>query len=212
MHSDRTHSDNRKHARTHAHTHPGSSITVATPLLCCIVIGCQVGLVLRPVGLSILPVSVAPLSVGMFVCPVSYQTHIYSPQHIHKHTRTVHFYFLAAWFLSVPPSYHLNHLYTFSFIFLLLYFCPPPFLHLSLTHKLLRFIFHSQITFFFYLSTVFPQCVFLSHSTHRLPSCSTSPSSSTKNFDVMPAPSLSLFLPHQPYHYISLLSILTFSP
>ena len=149
MHSDRTHSDNRKHARTHAHTHPGSSITVATPLLCCIVIGCQVGLVLRPVGLSILPVSVAPLSVGMFVCPVSYQTHIYSPQHIHKHTHTVHFYFLAAWFLSVPPSYHLNHLYTFSFIFLLLYFCPPPFLHLSLTHKLLRFIFHSQIAFFF---------------------------------------------------------------
>lgn len=57
--------------------------------LCCTVIGCQVGLVLRPVGLSILPVSMAPLGVRMFVVVEHPIRHTFTLIQTHTQTLTL---------------------------------------------------------------------------------------------------------------------------
>lgn len=84
-HTDKTHLD----ISAHAHTHTTMVIHHCGEPLCCTVIGCQVGLVLRPVGLSILPVSMAPLGVRMFVVVEHPTRHTFTLIQTHTQTLTL---------------------------------------------------------------------------------------------------------------------------
>lgn len=124
-------------AQTHIHTHETWVIHHCGDLLCCIVIGCQIGLVLQPVGLLILPVSVAPLSVGMFVvqCPIRH-TFTLNNTYAHRHMYIcIHMHILLEKHFLLRPFYLFPHLHLLSFMvfcgsFSVFYLFLPPFIHL----------------------------------------------------------------------------------
>lgn len=70
----------------HSYTHTTQVIHHRGDPPCCIVIGCQLGLVLRPVGLSIFASQRGPTQCQDVCCSASYQTHIYSRRHTHTFT------------------------------------------------------------------------------------------------------------------------------
>lgn len=155
MHSDRTHSDNRKHARTH--THPGSSITVATPpvLHCDWMSGWPSVATCWPIDFASQCGPTQCRDVCLF--SVLSDTHLLSPTHTQKYTYSAlllvsRLVLISASVVSFKSSLH------FFLHFLLFHFFLPPFLHLSLTHKPWLFIFYSQIAFF-YLSSLPSMCL-----------------------------------------------------
>lgn len=132
MHSDRTHSDNRKHARTH--THPGSSITVATPpvLHCDWMSGWPSVATCWPIDFASQCGPTQCRDVCLF--SVLSDTHLLSPTHTQKYTYSAlllvsRLVLISASVVSFKSSLH------FFLHFLLFHFFLPPFLHLSLTHK-----------------------------------------------------------------------------
>lgn len=197
MHSDRTHSDNRKHARTH--THPGSSITVATPpvLHCDWMSGWPSVATCWPIDFASQCGPTQCRDVCLF--SVLSDTHLLSPTHTQKYTYSAlllvsRLVLISASVVSFKSSLH------FFLHFLLFHFFLPPFLHLSLTHKPWLFIFYSQIAFFLSLQ-----------SSLNVSSCHTPPIASPP-VPLLPPPQLKTLMTCQLLPSFSLSNHTTISP